>query len=277
VIKAILGNKLQASAMIATGEEPVFQSWDWSNEGYFEYGQGYEDTSPRGYGLRALKVELVSCGYTDPAMKDNGQFGKNMRAVVKKFQEDHGREPDGIIGPNTSKALIMPRITAVAARMNGIKAEYLGKQASLESSFYVSCRNTTRDYSWVQMHDPLTLKHPDGSYICPKTVGRYVLSQEERWAYAYRVGVNFEFLGEWMRRMRKHLSSIAPVLATQEHIDYAMLFSWNAPAWAERWLEHDLPSVGGGDLSGWFAEYTGCATVYEWAWKYTNMVLRQPF
>lgn len=55
-----------------------------------------------GYRVKALQEKLVSLGYH---LKVDGDFGPATRRQVVAFQIDGGLQPDGVVGPNTEKAL----------------------------------------------------------------------------------------------------------------------------------------------------------------------------
>jgi len=244
--------------------EPVYQSYDWSNEGYFRKGP-LESSKRRQYAIEGMKRELIFNNLNDPPMTLNPIFGVNMEANVKRLQKSANLQTDGVIGPNTAKALLMRRILQWQTKLS-IPLNLVCKQLSLESSFYGACYNTTNDHSYSQLHDPLNLRHPDGKLVCP----------DGDLSYAYRPGVNVRYCGEALKRNFEVMSRSATTLATNEEIWMAAVGAWNAPAWAADWIAAGLPKEGGGELSEWFAAYTGCKTRFEWMTKYTNMVLRQP-
>lgn len=59
----------------------------------------------QGEDVRAIQRALLSKGYSVGSTGADGFYGKNTKAAVTKFQKDCGLEKDGIVGPETTKAL----------------------------------------------------------------------------------------------------------------------------------------------------------------------------
>ncbi|TDB52394.1 peptidoglycan-binding protein [Bacillus sp. CBEL-1] len=57
----------------------------------------------KGDAVKALQQKLTSLGFNTNGV--DGMFGSNTSAAVKKFQSANGLAADGIVGPNTYKAL----------------------------------------------------------------------------------------------------------------------------------------------------------------------------
>ncbi len=72
----------------------------WSAQGA-TYRQGSQ-----GEGVRTIQTKLRRWGYYDGEV--DGLFGSATRRAVVKFQKKNGLTPDGIVGPNTLRALGMP-------------------------------------------------------------------------------------------------------------------------------------------------------------------------
>jgi peptidoglycan hydrolase-like protein with peptidoglycan-binding domain len=60
----------------------------------------------RGQRVFQLQAELGRSGFQ---VKKDGIFGRETRAAVIRFQNDRNLKPDGIIGPKTTKLLLIPR------------------------------------------------------------------------------------------------------------------------------------------------------------------------
>ncbi|WP_273702697.1 peptidoglycan-binding domain-containing protein [Thermoanaerobacter sp. A7A] len=65
---------------------------------------GYLSKGSRGEDVKAVQQVLNKLGYSTGGV--DGIFGKNTDAAIKAFQKANGLTPDGIIGPQTLKALI---------------------------------------------------------------------------------------------------------------------------------------------------------------------------
>ncbi len=72
----------------------------WSAQGA-SYRQGSQ-----GEAVRTIQTKLRRWGYYDGEV--DGIFGSATRRAVVKFQKKNGLAPDGIVGPNTLRALGMP-------------------------------------------------------------------------------------------------------------------------------------------------------------------------
>lgn len=241
-----------------------YQSWDWGSDGgYFRPKENNQNDSPRGYAIRAIKVELKWQGYDDGPvpMKDNGYYGTNMVPSVKNFQTEHGLIDDGVIGPRTMKELCRRRVLNFEAGNENrveIPDHLLCRTIDLESAWYPACRNTTEDYGIAQIHDPLNARYNDGSRVCPGG----------DWQYAYRVGVNVRYLAEHLRKNYKSLKGYAPAGTSEDDLWRAAVFAHNAPAWAQEWMLAGYPCEGGGivTVGDWKGEK------FEWACLYTHAV-----
>lgn len=65
-----------------------------------------------GSSVISLQTELAKLGYTDAhgrALIPDGDFGPGTKAAVESFQRAQGMKPDGIVGPQTMKALHNPK------------------------------------------------------------------------------------------------------------------------------------------------------------------------
>jgi peptidoglycan hydrolase-like protein with peptidoglycan-binding domain len=51
-----------------------------------------------------LQLSLNKLG-TDPALVPDGSYGRQTADAVKEFQQSHGLEPDGKVGPETWTAI----------------------------------------------------------------------------------------------------------------------------------------------------------------------------
>ncbi len=247
----------------------AFTSIDWSTDGFYHPKTSYKDKDYMGYGLRAIKIELAYNGFSDPLMADNDQYGSNTAKNVKAFQESVGLTPDGVIGPRTMKALSRKRVLAFEEKYS-IPEHYLCRQLDLESAFCPYCLNIAdsgQDKGIAQIHfegnDPSKARFPmDNSPVCPGG----------EWSFAFRIGVNVKFLAQYQHQKYKHFNELYPDMSEDDKWK-CVLFSYNAPAWADEWAEAGLPETGGKDLSPEFAEYSGCKTRFEWATLYTRVLL----
>ena len=62
----------------------------------------------KGEGVKRLQRALISAGYNVGSSGADGDFGKGTEYAVKSFQKDNRLDVDGIVGPNTWKALSDP-------------------------------------------------------------------------------------------------------------------------------------------------------------------------
>lgn len=68
----------------------------------------------RGDAVTQLQRDLTRLGYP---LEDDGIFGRQTDEAVKKFQRDHGLEPDGIVGPRTRAAIDRATTPVPTARL----------------------------------------------------------------------------------------------------------------------------------------------------------------
>lgn len=66
--------------------------------------------------VRQMQEKLIALGYDLGVDGADGDFGNVTFAAVKQFQEDHGLEVDGIVGPMTAAAIASTKPAAVAAQ-----------------------------------------------------------------------------------------------------------------------------------------------------------------
>lgn len=59
----------------------------------------------KGEGVKWIQLMLVACGYSVGKHGIDGDFGRDTRTAVRKFQQENGLEVDGIVGPLTRQAL----------------------------------------------------------------------------------------------------------------------------------------------------------------------------
>jgi peptidoglycan hydrolase-like protein with peptidoglycan-binding domain len=64
-------------------------------------------------GNKVIQIQLLLNGHLSPLIKikNDGHFGKNTERAVMAFQRKTGLEPDGIVGPETWRALGAKHIT----------------------------------------------------------------------------------------------------------------------------------------------------------------------
>lgn len=101
--------------------------------------------TPRAYGILAIKAELVYRGFAGMAVEST-TFGRGTDRAVRKFQKIMGLAVDGIVGPNTARALFRKRVSEIEAAF-GIPDHLLCKLKSLESS------NDPGATGWVDPQD----------------------------------------------------------------------------------------------------------------------------
>lgn len=74
---------------------------------------GYSDAAPHlANDVRQLQRELKRWAY---AMTPDGQFGPRTDAAVRHFQRKRGLADDGIVGPRTWDALLVPEASAIGS------------------------------------------------------------------------------------------------------------------------------------------------------------------
>ena len=76
-----------------------------NNEQLKEPGKQTIRRGCKGQAVREMQAMLEKLGYDLGPCGTDGDFGKDTEAAVKRFQEDHGLEADGICGPVTWKEL----------------------------------------------------------------------------------------------------------------------------------------------------------------------------
>lgn len=82
--------------------------------------------------VRDLQSALLSLGYELPRFGADGEAGEETLTAVRLFQEDHGLEPDGVVGKDTLAALRAARSVAPpdpAARYQALVADLTAAQA----------------------------------------------------------------------------------------------------------------------------------------------------
>jgi peptidoglycan hydrolase-like protein with peptidoglycan-binding domain len=243
-------------------EETEYRSWDWYNDGgLFKPRENAGDTSPRGYTIRGIKIEVRFNGYEDRHMEDTGFYGSDTVYNVIRFQKSRGLTPDGVIGPRTMKELCRKRVKNLET-LYKILPGTAGQGGLLESDLYGACRNTTDDYSYIQLHNPLAVEWPDGNDLAPN----------DDWRFVYRVGVNFKYLcihlAKSYERMR-YLATKNNLTVSEDDLWNAAKVAHNVPAWAEEWLLAGFPESGGRIVvvGGWSGEKFQWTTLYKNAWN----------
>lgn len=63
----------------------------------------------RGANVQALQAKLIALGYNLGSGGADGIFGNDTYKAVRKFQKDNNLGIDGIVGPNTARALAESR------------------------------------------------------------------------------------------------------------------------------------------------------------------------
>lgn len=73
-----------------------------------------------GWQVKRLQKLLRQNGLFPEPAKIDGDFGEITETAVRSFQELNGLEVDGVVGPNTWKALVTADVTAAAATMQPV-------------------------------------------------------------------------------------------------------------------------------------------------------------
>ena len=76
-----------------------------SGSGSGSSGDGILRRGSKGIEVRKLQENLINLGYDVGPDGADGDFGRNTYNAVKKFQQDHGLEVDGEVGPLTLAAI----------------------------------------------------------------------------------------------------------------------------------------------------------------------------
>lgn len=103
-------------------------------EQYYRYKDRAEPDTPRGYGIQAIKNELIYRGFGDKLNAETTFFGGAAQAATKAFQKSVGLPETGVVNPTTARKLFKKRIWAIS-HAEGIPALWLCKQLHLESGF----------------------------------------------------------------------------------------------------------------------------------------------
>lgn len=123
---------LLAAFAAAGGTAPAAAGGAWTPAVY-EYGQAYSPTSPRGYGVVAIKRELIYRSYgrgINPALP---VYGWSVRERVKEFQRAKNLAVTGKVGIVTARVLFRARQRILEGRYR-IPQELLCKVTDLESA-----------------------------------------------------------------------------------------------------------------------------------------------
>jgi soluble lytic murein transglycosylase-like protein len=130
----MIENELEARAgiaeLLAAESGALGAAW----EHYYRYKDRAEEGTPRAYGIKAIKRELVYRGFGEGLNVDTPFFGGAAQTATKRFQKSLGLAETGVVNPETARRLFKKRIWA-ASHNEGVPALYLCKQLNLESGF----------------------------------------------------------------------------------------------------------------------------------------------
>lgn len=102
-------------------------------EGYYQKGSGGAPTSPVGYACTAIKRELRFNSFGDGLNLSKPSLGDAFDARCRDFQKHEGIGVDGVVGPETMKALLRLRVGMLTATYQ-LPGAVMGQIAYQESS-----------------------------------------------------------------------------------------------------------------------------------------------
>lgn len=203
--------------------------------GYYELGLKGDPDTALAYGIWGYKKTLVRAveksGIALPDPYERGaRIGAATVQACRTFQSANGLKADGVAGPATARALVMPLLIN-AERKYEVPDRLAARVVSLESGFgfgAVGDNGTTYDRFLAQINSG-DRTVTDAQAADPAFSTAYA---------ARRLSRSFDELVDWD----------------------AAIFSHNAPAWAPGWLAAGKPAVGGGTVT------VGKRQVDKWAW-----------
>lgn len=98
------------------------------------------------WAARGIEAELQYQGYLDPSVTPDGVFHDKTDAAIKHFQQAHGLEADGAVGPLTAQALFRP-VIIFEENMGRVQipGHYLHGQIKQESYYDPGAEGTATD------------------------------------------------------------------------------------------------------------------------------------
>lgn len=194
-------------------------AWSW----FYRQGFAADGDVRKADGIYAIKQELVYNGYGHDVVLTLPFFGRFAVAETKRFQKDHGLTADGVVGPNTARALFRKRI-ANTETMLSIPSSLLGKLLHLESNDDPVAEGVVdeNDEGIAQVNLP---SHPD-------------VSEPDAHNPAFAI--------PWAGRYLKGLYTATGA----KDWDVALAAYNVGTALAKKWLAAGKPATGGPDVGG---------------------------
>jgi hypothetical protein len=198
-------------------------------ESYYRYKDRADPDTPRGYGIQAIKNELIYRGVGDGVNAETTFFGAAAQTATKRFQKAVGMPETGVVNPETARRLFKKRIWAVS-HIEGIPALYLCKQLNLESGFdpaavgYVDSRDRGLAQINSYWHPDVSDKEAfDPSFSIP-WAGSY-LSENLKALGDIETAVAAHNVGRYYARLWLEAGKPASGLYTLEGKDYAAIIT----------------------------------------------------
>jgi general secretion pathway protein A len=107
----------------ASSDERMADSDEVERQWYGEYmvvwpqAPGWPSEIHRGEAGEAVDIVMAMAAYAEPPWQGSGVFDARFESWLKSFQQRHGLEADGIVGPNTLIYLMAPTIDRPRLRL----------------------------------------------------------------------------------------------------------------------------------------------------------------